>query len=212
MHMPGVSVFNALKIDWVFFAGGSDHALVLIRQIQKIFGGAKPGILLTDASADPALIEQGGDDVEGVYLTFPMSAREYVKDAFRPYGAMARDVVDYLITSTTTSDSNLGFSYSFRQLLAIRRVSDARTLLDLQIDDAQTTQARFITTNDLTNDVTLQFGVGGRDDDGTRVDRNAKFSVWQICNGEFTDVAIEHSTTVFTPSCLPKDTSRTIPD
>jgi ABC-type branched-subunit amino acid transport system substrate-binding protein len=212
MHVPGVSVFNALKIDWVFFAGGSDHALVLIRQIQKIYGRTKPGILLTDASADPALIEEGGNDVEGVYLTYPMNAHDYAKNAFRPYGAMARDVVDYLIASAATSDSNLGFSYELRHLLAIRRVRDARTLLDAQIEDAQITQARFITTNDLTNDVTLQFGVGGQDDDGTRVDRNAKFNVWQICGGKFGDISIEHTTTVFTPSCPPKDAAKTIPD
>jgi branched-chain amino acid transport system substrate-binding protein len=207
MRLPSVRAFDALKIDWVFFAGGSDHALVLIRQLQKMYA-ARPGILLTDASADKDLITEGRSDVEGVYLTYPVRAAQYAKFGHRIYGAMARDVTDYLIESAVTSDLSFGFSYELRHMLGIRSAHDARILLAAEIEDAQSSHTRFVLTNPLTNEMSLQFGVGDGDDDGTRVDQNAAFDIWQICGGKFRDVAFEHTTTIFTASCAAAPASK----
>jgi branched-chain amino acid transport system substrate-binding protein len=208
MHVPSANAFKALNIDWVFFAGDSDHAVVLVHQIQQMYGRISPriGILLTDASADQDLIREGDKDVEGVYLTYPMKAKQYQKSGFRIYGAMAHDVINYLIALSASSQPSLGFAYEFRHLLGIRRVHDARRLLAAVIEDAQTTQARFVLTNPLINEISLQFRVGDGDDDGTRADQHATFDVWQVCQGRFKEVPAE-PTAPLTPSCPAEPTA-----
>ncbi len=96
--------------------------------------------------------------------------------------------------------------------MGIRRVSDARALLVAEIEEAQDTHAHFMLTNQLINEISLQFGVGDDNDDGTSLDQKAKFDVWQICGGTFEEVAIEHTTALFTPSCPSKLPARSDPD
>jgi hypothetical protein len=50
-------------------------------------GGKMPGILLSDGSMDQQFIDTGGSDVDGVYLTHPLTAKKY---AISNYGIMER--------------------------------------------------------------------------------------------------------------------------
>lgn len=181
--IPSVETFKALRINCVFFAGPWSNALILIRQIKAISSGEKmPMIILSDASVDQNLIDQGKDDVEGVYLTHPLKASQYKDQGYELYGKDAYAVVEELI-----KDANAGFasimkkqnrlSYWSKRLLKIHRVSDARFAIKSVMEDAVMNRRTFNGTLD---------GKYIFKKDGTR--EEAHFHVWQIKNRKFEEI------------------------
>lgn len=183
LTIPSVETLKALKINCVFFAGSWSNALILIRQIKALsLGGKMPMVILSDASVDQNLIEQGKDDVEGVYLTHPLKAGQYKVHGYGLYGKDAYTIVEELI-----KDANAGFAsimkkqnkllYWSKQLLNIHRVSDARFAVRSIMEDAVINQDTF----DGTLDDKYIFKP-----DGTR--EGAHFHVWQIKDHKFEEI------------------------
>jgi branched-chain amino acid transport system substrate-binding protein len=179
---PSVETFKALEINCVFFTGRSSDALILIRQIKAFSKGRQmPMIILSDASVDRSLVEQGKGDVEGVYLTHPLKASEYKGERYRSYGKDAYAIVEKLV-----KDANDEFApkmrerrlvvYWVRQLLNMHRVHDARLVIGSVMSEAVTKRTTFDGT----------VGQYIFKDDGTR--DNADFRVWQVKDGEFKDM------------------------
>lgn len=69
LTIPSVETLRAFRPDCVFFAGDWSNALILIRQVRTINLGAQ--IILSDGAADNILLNQGGWDVNGIYLLHP---------------------------------------------------------------------------------------------------------------------------------------------
>ena len=183
LSIPSAESIRALKVNWVFFAGNWPNALILVQQLRAMFAGDKmPGILLSDGCMDQQLIDTGGSDVDGVYLTHPLKAKTY---AISNYGIYGKDAVKLVAQMTDDTDHRFsslagkqeGLGYFFRRILGIRRVSDARNALIAYMEEAVRTGHEF----DLTGGERCQFK-----DDGRRV--NTTFHVWTVNGTEFGDV------------------------
>jgi hypothetical protein len=170
-------------VNWVFFAGNWPNALILIQQVKAMFAGsAMPGILLSDGCMDQQLIDTGGADVDGVYLTHPLTAKNYAVSNYGVYGKDAAKLVSQMAEETDNRFTDLagkqgGFGYFVRRILGIRRVSDARNALIAYMEEAVRTGHQF----DLTAGARCQFK-----DDGTQV--GATFHVWKVNGTAFGDV------------------------
>ena len=199
---------HALGIDWVFFIGRWQRALVLVRELKAVYGPSVPGIVLSDTSVDKELINEGANDVEKVYLTNQMSATDY-KDGngYRSYGEDAGSVVKELLSNITTSSScdekvrGGGFAYKVRRLFGIKRVADARRAMIAVMHEESDRNKLFI----LTGRPPIQFG-SDKDQDpserGLRVDANAKFQIWRImpnrhASDAFTESGSDSSSLIF---------------
>lgn len=182
LDIPPPEAIKALKVDWVFFAGFWENALILIRQLKAILPTYH--VLLSDYCMDQALINQGGSDVNGVYLTFQLAPGSYDAkgSGYAVYGIDAHKLVSQLLREV---DDQKTFSrlatqadkhgYWLRKFLGIRRVKDARNVLDLRMkEDAASVKHVF----DL-GEGSVHFGY----DDG--IITTASFHVWQITNGRF---------------------------
>lgn len=196
MQTPSPAAIQALHIDWVFFAGGWENALILIRQLRSIYGDKMPSVILTDAAATNDLITYGGPDVNGVYVEYPFSYTEVQAMAERkrdPYAADTRAIVNQLIGRANSHFSQLaasvgGWGYRLRRLLGIRSTADARRALIALI--AQVTAplpphqdpspAREFAMPD---GRTWWFGPGGNREDGF-----SDFHIWQVEHGKFVDM------------------------
>jgi branched-chain amino acid transport system substrate-binding protein len=170
---------NELKkgsIDCVFFAGDESHAIILIDQIISTRWGKKPRVMLSDWSVGPNLILRRGQAAEGIFLTHPLAADVYNKDAYVWYGKQAREIVEHLIR-----DANLRFSqalrdkepvsFFFKRVLSIHRVGDARTAVGTIMNERHTFQ---------TPDITYKFDHEGKS-------ATSEFHIWQIQNGKFVE-------------------------
>jgi ABC-type branched-subunit amino acid transport system substrate-binding protein len=192
LNTPTANALRVLNIGWVFFAGSWPAALVLIRELRVIYGHRMPGVVLSDASVHQELIDEGGNDVVGVYLTYPMRAPPKGGPDYAAYGDNACRVVERLFEDVYDSGDfdeiaakEGGLAYRFRALMGIRRVKDARRVLASVMQEAEETRQVF----DLANGHKVQFGVDEDGEDGVRVDSDAKFYIWRVSNKTFTDVS-----------------------
>jgi branched-chain amino acid transport system substrate-binding protein len=183
LNIPSVDAIQALKIDWVFYAGDWPNALILIRQLKAVLPKNKvPGVILSDGSTDRRLIDQGAEDVEGVYLTHPMTARVYTDVRYGLYGKDAFRLVAQLLEEGDKRYGELarkegGMWYLAESVLGIHRVVDARNVLLALMEEAVRTRHAF----DLSDGTKCTF-----EDDGTRQD--AVFHVWKVQNHQFVDI------------------------
>jgi branched-chain amino acid transport system substrate-binding protein len=186
LSFPSPRALADLNIGWVFFPGGWRPALVLIRELRRIYQVTNkdqmPKIFLSDASAEQQLIEAGGSDVEDVYLTYPMKVEEKGKDN-KVYGENAARVIEGLIDDDNNSsdfdevaDQCRTIGYHFRSIMGIRRVGDARCVLSALMQEAEEDRRPFL----LSKDKMIAFGVDEDGEDGVRVDKDATFYIWQV--------------------------------
>lgn len=212
---PTAQAVHDLHIDWVFFAGRREDALILIRQLRAIGTLNKaPSIILSDSSANQDLIDRGKEDVEEVYVASQVTADEYNTEAhisMRPdlegaaarvnynknagysiFGARALKVVQILL-ERASDPSNLqqaaaveGWGYRARRLLGVHWVEDARSLLIATMEGAQNQHEPFI----LDDGTKVTFDVDEAGNDGARNDEDATFHIWQVKNGKFVDALV----------------------
>ena len=177
--IPPAYAISALKVDWVFFAGEWQNALVLIRQLRAVPETRSVNVLLTDWCVDDQLLKGGGDDVNGVYLTHALPPGIYNDQGFSVYGKDAFLVIQKLLHDADQQFGSLAgrenrIGYWLRKLLGVRRVSDARRALLYLMSDAARDRQRF----KLSGGTQAVFS-----GDGTRED--ATFQVWQIRDHTF---------------------------
>jgi ABC-type branched-subunit amino acid transport system substrate-binding protein len=190
LSVPTAHALRALDIGWVFFAGNWPAALVLIRELRSVYasssGQGMPSIVLSDACMDQQLIDEGGQDVQGVYLSFPMRVSKGGKE----YSQQAENVCnivrtlledeDYTADVYRLAQKNGGFLYELRSILGVKRVKDARRLLSSRIQSAED-QAEAFT---LANGSKIRFARKDQDAEvGARIDADATFYIWQVRKG-----------------------------
>ena len=82
--LPSPEALRHYDIDAVFFPGGWQDALVLIHAINSVWpenSEERPKIFLTDGSADynQRLIDLGGAEIDGVFVTHPAPPDHYMR-------------------------------------------------------------------------------------------------------------------------------------
>jgi ABC-type branched-subunit amino acid transport system substrate-binding protein len=188
---PSIDALKALKIEAVFFAGGWVDALTLIRQVRAFtLAGAFPSVdgpmvILSDGAVDKSLLQQGGKDVDGVFLTHPLTATEY-NDETKGYTQYGKNA--YILAQTLIGEADKEFSktrreqawlsYWVKQMLNIHRVSDARAVLNNVIQG-------YVTHRDGPNSLTECKYQRNE----TAEESDSGFHVWQIQNGQFADAS-----------------------
>jgi branched-chain amino acid transport system substrate-binding protein len=189
-EIPLAATVKELKIDWIFFAGNCSNALILIRQIKTMWAGkpAMPHILLSEGCADP-LLEQGGDEVENVYIMSLLSIEQYEqyqsKGSGTFWGKSAHEILKQVIEKANDNFALLGrrhggLGYWIRWILGIHSACDARMVLGASMEWAASGEFRF----------TLP-GVGEvhfKHEDGTIAE--SQFKVWQVQGKKFVDVSL----------------------
>src|SRR5262249_39218514 len=140
-----------------------------------------------DGCMDQKLIKEGAQSLEGVYLTYPLTASAYGDSGHSIYGSDAREIVSQLIESSERRFRDLagdkgGISYQIRRLFGIRRVSDARNAVTVFMESAVRSEHSF----HLSNNQEAKFR-----DDGSRI--GGLFSVWKIAAGRFVDCEVAMS-------------------
>lgn len=182
---PSIETLRALDINCVFFAGCWHRALILIRQIRAftVSNIEIPIIVLSDACVSQYLIEQGGEDVEGVYLTCPMRASQfYNNEGHEWYGKVAYCVVEELINSadrrfySIIREEKGVLAAWFRRLIGTHHVEDARLVLNSIMEDIIINRLGITCDNE-----TYYFNQNG-------IISTARFHIWQIADGTFCDV------------------------
>jgi hypothetical protein len=180
-NIPPAYAVSDLGINWVFFAGQWQNALVLIRQLRVIPKTRQVNVLLSDWCVDGSLLEDGGGDIENVYLSHALTSNIYNQGQYTVYGRDSFQVVRQLLLDgdqhfdqLAGQDNKLG--YALHRLLGLRRVSDARRVISHEMESAALHAQMFNLSN------------GGRAIfDGSSNRRDATFHIWQIRNGKFTD-------------------------
>jgi len=185
LNLPPYSV-DKLGIDWVFFAGNWQNALILVRQLKALPGDKKPKLLLSDASADPFLLKYGGDEVNGVYLLHPMSPDVFTKDGYVAVGEEASKLSVELVRKVHENFKDLAYEaapvpYTLRKWLGLHRVSDARRAMTQYMSKAAT--FRLPITAGAT---TIEMGL--EPNSHLLIRENARFHVWRIDHGRFVPV------------------------
>ena len=190
-NTPSVDALKALKIDAVFFAGGWVDALTLIRQLKAFtvagaFPSARggPAVILSDGAVDKLLLQQGGEDVNGIFLTYPLTANEY-NDATRGYAQYGEDALTLAQNLIREADQKFGktrreqawFSYWVKWALNMHRVRDARAVLDNVIQGYVTHQ------NAPNSSADCKYHRADNVEES-----KSGFHVWKIKNGQFEDV------------------------
>jgi hypothetical protein len=182
LNFPPVQTIRTLNVDWVFFAGSWQDALILLRQLRAMPGGDKVNVVLSDAGVDQRLIDQGGTAVKDVFLTHPMLAEDYNGPiGYGAYGSSASQIVRQLLDSANdqfgpVASASGGFGYWSRHLLGLRRANDARNVMAALMKDAVVQARKF----NLESKPCVFRG------DGSRVD--ASFHIWQVQHGVFVTV------------------------
>lgn len=180
-NMPSAQYIHALGVNWVFFAGDWQGALVLIRQLRAMPETRHVNVLLSDSCVNQALLTDGGNDLDQVYLTHPLPPTVYNGQGYAAYGAEAFAVVHQLLSGADGQFDQLAkrdseLEYTVHWLLGLHRVSDARRVVAHLMESAADPNQVF----NLSSTTQASFNW-----DGTR--RDAAFSVWQIRNGKFSD-------------------------
>ena len=133
MNPPSMQVLDRLGVQWVFFAGEWRGALTLIRSL-KAMNPTHINFILSDAAASPELLDNGGADVEGIYVMHQLKAKDFRDQGYGVYANNALEIIDRLLAKADQRFSSLareevGLPYMVRQTLRIHRVSDARRVL-----------------------------------------------------------------------------------
>ncbi len=180
-NIPPAYAISELGINWVFFAGEWQDALVLIRQLKTMPQTRKVNILLTDWCVDTRLLQEGGTDVENVYLTHALTPTVYNQGRYTVFGKDASQIVRRLLLDGDQhfdqfagADGRNG--YWLRRVLGLRRVGDARWAIARVMESAALLKQPFT----LADGVQATFG-----GDSNRTD--ASFQVWQIRNNKFSN-------------------------
>jgi len=187
-----VDALSDLGVNWVLFTGDWSHALILIRQLNAISKRAKrmhepyqpPSLILNETSMDQRLIDQGGPEVDRIYLTYSMPKWNKSDKGMGSLGSDTFQVAKQLLASADSKDfaePRGGSFYKLKRFLGIRRVIDARNALITKMERCDTT-----------------YDLGAKkcefDRLGTKwVDENnqkyaPKFHVFQVRNGHFQHV------------------------
>jgi len=179
---PSPEAVKSLGIDWAFFAGDWPNGLILIRQLKSMLPTHDVQVLLSDGCVDPHLITEGGDDVTGVYLSSPMSAKRYRVSGNVAYGEDAVKITEQILDQARMQFFELakkegGSGYWVRKLLGLRRVSDARNVLSRVMYDSVFNGRKF----SLADGTELQFVSDANEN-------TANFYIWQIRERQFTDI------------------------
>jgi len=137
---PSPETLKALGIDGVFFAGHWSEGIILARNARVSLKNPGLPIVLSDWCADPALIEQGGADMKGVYLISPITAKEVYDEGFGYWGALAHQTTHQLLRSANErfddlASQNGGTIYYMHKILNIHRVADARRVLKSTMEE-----------------------------------------------------------------------------
>lgn len=128
--LPSPETLHTYGIDAVFFPGGWQDALVLIHAVNTAWAQnpeARPKIFLTDgsANADMDLLIRGGADIEGVFVTHPMSADQYMQNS--GFEDLARDACNVIMALVAEADQHIKeHKHWFLGKLDYHSVSDAR--------------------------------------------------------------------------------------
>ncbi len=185
LSVPPIDAIKALKIDWIFFPGPWQEAILLARQVRRI-PGKKINILLGDACADRNLTGKGGSDVDGIYITHQMQASDFNNpDAgYEVFGRNAFRIIEQIINSANDNYAGRaaargGLGYRIRGLLGLRRAVDARNVIAAVMQEATSTATKRLFS--VTSGGSYRF-----DEAGTPID--AKWHVWQVQGGKFVDV------------------------
>ncbi|MFX0138908.1 MAG: ABC transporter substrate-binding protein [Candidatus Hodarchaeota archaeon] len=182
--IPSALTLQTLGINCVFFAGEWSNALILIRQVKAIFPDKTLMIILSDGSVNDQLIKHGQEDVEGVYLTFPMNAEKYLDYGYCLYGKDAAIIISDVIQSANKSftekmkEKNKPV-YFLKNLLNIHRVTDARWVINSIMQDYARDKKEF--KGDLEDEPFFFDAKGAKgfiSKPGTT--EKVKFHVWQI--------------------------------
>jgi branched-chain amino acid transport system substrate-binding protein len=182
LDRPAVDAIEALKIDWIFYAGDWRNALVLLRQLKSV--SARKEILkviLSDGAMDARLPRFGGQEVnQNVYLTFPIPfQRFHDQGGYAVYGKDARDFVTYTIRQTQANFDELAgagrdFRRALNRILGLKRGADARNAIGSFMRRSAKAGGMF----PLADKTNIKF-----DENGAA--QNRSFSLWQIKNGAF---------------------------
>jgi branched-chain amino acid transport system substrate-binding protein len=190
--VPPLDALKALKIDGVFFAGEWSDALILIRQINTFKSAGAfprgPAVILSDAAVDKSLLDNGGSDVNGVFLTHQLTAAEY-QDASKGYAKYGHDAYNLAARMIQQADKEFAkrrqshgwLSYWFKFALKMHRASDARAVLD-EVIQGYVTQL-----NSPTSLTECKYERKANGEPVNPDDAEAKFHVWHIQNGQFFD-------------------------
>ena len=184
LNLPPYAV-DKLGIDWVFFAGNWQNALVLVRQLRAMPGTEKAKVLLSDASVDNLLLKYGGPDVEGVYLLHPLTADLFNKKGYIGVGEEAYSLAAALINNVheqfdqlATDEAPLG--YRVRRWLGLHRVSDARRAVAHYMATAVHNKNEFLLPS---GTITMV-----QDEHRAVIRKEASFHVWRIDHNNFVQI------------------------
>jgi branched-chain amino acid transport system substrate-binding protein len=175
--LPSQTV-ERLGVQWVFFAGGWHGALMLIREL-KAANLSQLKFILSDGCASPELLQNGGADVNGVYVMHPLKAEEFSKKGYGIYASDALEIIDRLIKKADQRFSEIaqrevGLPYRLHQALRIHRVSDARQVVSECMIRSMASPFRLSTGE------VFRFRKNATREDAT-------FNVWTIRDGRFED-------------------------
>jgi branched-chain amino acid transport system substrate-binding protein len=182
LNPPSSQMVERLGVQWVFFAGDWRGALLLIRQV-KALHVPRIKFILSDGCASSDLLQNGGDDLAGVYVMHPLKAKDFIDHDHQGYAIYANysvQIIERLLKKGDQRFSSLardevGLPYLFRQALKMHRVSDARRVMIRCMNRSMTSPFR------MSDGEVFRFRK-----DATRED--ARFNIWQIQDHEFHDI------------------------
>ena len=192
-------MIRKLNVDWAFFVGDYHKALILIRQIKRHEKLSQTsteamhrsvGITLSDWSATRKLLAIGGNDVNGVYLTHPRSAREISDDGYINFGIDTAWMIENILEEANdTLKEQADWLSKRKRRFGRYSISEARAA----IVDSVKRFAEGKSTRD------LKLSPSGEDytfDDDTKKNgrlKRGRFHVWRIMNTKFTEVLVKET-------------------
>jgi ABC-type branched-subunit amino acid transport system substrate-binding protein len=189
-----IEAMRAMGVDWVFFAGSAQNAVLLARQVKAMQGGRPIQLLFSDASVDQQLAE-GGPAVEGAYVTYSTGADTYNSDqGSGEYGTNAFMLMQQLVENANDhfaqrAGEMAGVGYQIRRILGLKSVSDARSVLIATMEHAIDNKWTF-RLNDRTESKFSSRDVEAVGDAiGGGMRERASFHVWQICKQKFVEAS-----------------------
>jgi hypothetical protein len=185
-YVPPANTLKQLGVQSVFFPGHSTNALVFVSQMKAIWKRRidrepPPRIFLTDAAVGNIIQGDTNGEVEGVYVTHPeLEACKSIKKQ-RGHKYLAKDAALIAYWIVEKARSKLEESW-WRKVFLAPSVGDAREALnDVIKEDIKENNEQLIGYK--SPDRPSAFSVYEFNAEGNR--ENAKFSLWQIREGEF---------------------------
>ena len=158
MHVT--QTMTSVRPDDLLFIGSRATALTLIEQAHSL--GWSPRIFVTEASVGNGFLKLGGDNVEGVYATFPADDQA----SFQSYGS---DAVSILAKLRSDIQAKGHFGILWRDFWGLLSEDLAEKL--------DKTRDLGVLAKDLINEYSFNL-----DGDNTAV----RFHIWQVTNGQWT--------------------------